>query len=297
MTTSEKVALIGAGLMGRPMAERLLKAGHRLSVYNRTVEKAQPLEALGATVAARAAEAIDAADVVFLMLADHPAICDVLLTPEAAAAISGKTIVQMGTIAPQQSISLERSLAEHGASYLEAPVLGSTPQAAEGKLLVMAGGPQERFERWAGLLSCFGPDPLYIGEVGKAAALKLAMNQLIAGLTATFSLSLAFVEKSGVSRDLFMILLRKSALYAPTFDKKLDRMVDRNFANPHFPAKHLAKDVRLFGAAAESANLDTAGLEGVKRIVERALESGSGEDDYAVIFDVIRKGNQTGSTG
>jgi 3-hydroxyisobutyrate dehydrogenase len=297
MTTSENVAMIGAGLMGRPMAERLLQAGHRLSVYNRTVEKALPLEALGAAVTADAAEAIADADAVVLMLADYPAICDVLLAPAAAAALSGKTVVQMGTIAPEQSMSLERSLVDHGASYLEAPVLGSTPQAAEGKLLVMVGGKPERCERWAGLLSCFGPDPLFVGGVGKAAALKLAMNQLIAGLTATFSLSLAFVEKSGVSRDLFMNLLRKSALYAPTFDKKLDRMVDRRFADPHFPAKHLAKDVRLFRAAADSAHLDTAGLEGVEKIVEKALESGSGEDDYSVIFDVIRKGNSTGSTG
>jgi 3-hydroxyisobutyrate dehydrogenase len=290
MKPKENIALLGTGLMGRPLAETIARAGYRLTVWNRTREKALPLADHGAAVARSPAEAIEAADCILLMLADYPAICDVLLSPEAATALSGRPVLQMGTIAPEQSVFLSRRLADRGAEYLEAPVLGSIPEAASGRLLVMAGATARQFDRWSGLLECFGPEPLLIGEVGKAAALKLAMNQLIAGLTASFSLSLALVQKSGVSTDRFMDILRKSALYAPTFDKKLGKMRKGDFSNPNFPAKHLAKDVRLFIEAARTLGLETAGLEGVRRVVEQALDAGLADDDYSAIYKVISSG-------
>ncbi len=287
MAQKESVALLGTGLMGRPMAERIAKAGYRLTVWNRTRQKAFPLQEFGAAVAHGPEEAVAAADLIVLMLSDYPAICDVLLSPDAAGALSGRTVLQMGTIAPGQSLSLAKRLEEHGADYLEAPVLGSIPEAGAGKLLVMVGGSPQQLERWSGLLQCFGPDPLLIGEVGKAAALKLAMNQLITGLTAAFSLSLALVQKSGVPVDRFMEILRKSALYAPTFDKKLEKMLTGDFSNPNFPAKHLAKDVRLIAETVRAMNLETAGIEGIRRIVEKAVEKGLGEEDYSAIYEVI----------
>jgi 3-hydroxyisobutyrate dehydrogenase len=290
MAPKEKIALLGTGLMGRPMAETIARAGYRLTVWNRTREKALSLTERGAAVARSPAEAIEAADGIVLMLADYPAICDALLSAEAAGALAGRTVLQMGTIAPEQSVFLSRQIEDRGADYLEAPVLGSIPEAAEGRLLVMAGAAPGQFDRWAELLSCLGPDPLLIGDVGKAAALKLAMNQLIAGLTASFSLSLALVQKSGVSTGRFMDILRKSALYAPTFDKKLDKMLAKDFSNPNFPAKHLAKDVRLFVDAARPLGLETAGIEGIRRIVEKAVEKGMGEDDYSAIYKVIYQG-------
>ena len=176
---------------------------------------------------------------------------------------------------------------KHGGDYFEAPVLGSIPEAAEGKLIVMVGASSSQFERWSGLLRCFGPDPLLIGRVGQAAALKLAMNQLIASLTAAFSLSLAFVKCNGVSTDDFMGTLSKSALYASTFDKKLRRMLERDFSHPNFPAKHLAKDIGLFITAAKSLNLETAGLEGTLKIVEKAIFLGQAEEDYSAIHNII----------
>lgn len=113
------------------------------------------------------------------------------------------------------------------------------------------------------------------------------MNQLVAGLMSSFSLSLAFVQSSGLAPDQFMDILRESALYASTFDKKLRRMLERNFSDPHFPTKHLAKDVRLFLETARSLNLETAGLEGVRRIVEKAIRQGHSEEDYSAVYNVV----------
>jgi len=283
-----RIALIGIGLMGRPMAERILKAGHPLIVFNRTREKAVPLKPLGAEIAANAKDAVRSSECIILMLSDARAIRDVLLLPDLKAELSARTVIQMGTISPTQSADLNKEVLESGGKYLEAPVLGSIPEAKAGKLIVMVGALPEQFESWSGLLRCFGPEPLLIGPVGRASALKLAFNQLIASLTAAFSLSFAFVQRSGIQADLFMKILRESALYAPTFDKKLQRMVERDYSNPNFPTRHLAKDIALFLSEARAMNLRSDALQGIRRLVKMTLDEGLGEMDYSALFNTVK---------
>lgn len=285
-----EVAFIGTGLMGRPICERILHAGHNLLVFNRTREKAEPLRSCGAEVAGSPEEAIGSGECVILMVTDAAAIHEVLFQRTTTAALERRTVIQMGTIAPAESKRLGQEVLGRGGDYLEAPVLGSIPEAEKGNLLVMVGGSQEQFERWFALLRCLGPDPVLIGEVGKAAALKLAMNQLIGGLTASFALSLGFVQRQGIDVDLFMKILRQSALYAPTFDKKIDRMLSRDYANPNFPSKHLLKDVDLFSDEARPLGLQLSVTEGVRRLFARTVEQGFAESDYSSIHEVINPG-------
>jgi 3-hydroxyisobutyrate dehydrogenase len=113
------------------------------------------------------------------------------------------------------------------------------------------------------------------------------LNQLIASLTASFSLSLAFVQRKGIKVDLFMKILRESALYAPTFDKKLQRMLERNYSDPNFPTRHLAKDIDLFLREAKALNLQPAALEGVGRLVKMTLDAGLNDMDYSALFNTI----------
>ena len=282
-----KISLLGIGLMGRPMAERILGANHELVLFNRTIEKPQPLKALGARVVSSAKDALRSSECVILMLADAQAIHDVVLSGSTRTELSGRTLIQMGTISPTQSIDISRKVSESGGIYLEAPVLGSIPEAMSGELIVLVGSSPEQFEHWSGLLKCFGTKPLLIGPVGQASALKLALNQLIASLTAAFSLSLGFVQRKGVPVDLFMEILRGSALYAPTFDKKLQRMLERDFSNPNFPTRHLAKDIDLFLSEAKEINLQPAALEGVGSLVKRTLDAGLSDMDYSALFNTI----------
>ena len=282
-----KVALIGTGLMGRPMAERILAAGHELVVYNRSNSKAEPLRSLGSEVANTAAEAVESTECVILMLADAPAIREVLLEKSPKLDLRERTVIQMGTISPAESIDFQRNVLEGGGEYLEAPVLGSIPEASEGKLLVMVGASKSQFDSWSGFLQCFGPEPLLIGKVGKASALKLALNQLIGSLTTGFALSLGFVERQGVEVDLFMKILRRSGLYAPTFDKKLQRMLDRDFTKPNFPSKHLVKDIELFRNEAHSLDLELDILEGISRILDLTVELGFADSDYSALFEAL----------
>ena len=281
------VGFIGTGLMGLPMAERLLAAGFSVIAYNRTQAKLEPLSNTGAMIAQSPVEVLQQADCVLLMLADAAAIQAVLLAPGTQAVLSGRTIIQMGTIAPDESCAIAAAVEAVGGDYLEAPVLGSIPEAQAGKLIVMVGSSPEQFQRWSQLLQQLGPEPLLIGEVGKAAALKLALNQLISSLTTAFALSLGFVMRQGVDVETFMSILRDSALYAPTFDKKLQRMVERNYANPNFPTKHLLKDTNLFLGATQAAGLNVSSLEGVRAILEAAQQMNLAEEDYSALFSAV----------
>ena len=174
-----------------------------------------------------------------------------------------------------------------GVGELEAPVLGSLPEAREGRLIVMVGATPQQFEAHRELLRCFGPNPARLGEVGQAAALKLAFNQLIASLSVGFAYSLALVQGAGVDVECFMELLRGSALYAPTFDKKLSRTLDGDFANPNFPLKHLLKDVSLFRRVAEEAGMDTAMITTVEAACIRAIGQGYGDQDYSALYEAM----------
>ncbi|HEY0510556.1 MAG TPA: NAD(P)-dependent oxidoreductase [Thermoanaerobaculia bacterium] len=282
-----RVAFIGTGLMGYPMAERVLAAGHELTVYNRTQEKAEPLARKGARIAASAHDAIGAGECAVFMVKDGSVVRELLSDEGYIPSLGGRTVIQMSTIAPVESVKLMEDVRGAAGDYLEAPVLGSVPQAEQGSLLVMVGGNPEQLAHWSDLLRCFGPEPRLVGEVGQAAALKLALNQLIGSLSAAFSLSLGMVRRKGIEIELFMDILRKSAFYTPTFDRKLPQMLARDFASPNFPAALLLKDLDLARAEAGSLGLDTTALDGVREIVKKTVEEDRGREDYAALYETI----------
>ncbi len=286
-----QITLIGTGLMGKPMAERLLGSGHDVVVYNRTPEKAKPLEALGATIAPTATHAIQASPLTIFMVTDAAAIRDIVFPPRGKPNLQGRTILQMGTIAPGESVALAQEVRVGIGDYLEAPVLGSIAEVRAGQLIVMVGGSAPQWDRWVDLLKCFGPEPLLVGPVGHAAGLKLALNQLIASHIAAFSLSLSLIQRLGVDVEVFLKVLRPSPLAAPMFEKKLPRLLDRNYAQPNFPTAHLLKDVNLFLHAAEAANLETSALKGIRSLLEKTLEKGLGEMDYSSLFETVNPRN------
>lgn len=282
------IALLGTGLMGRAMVARLLDFNHSLIVYNRTREKATPLQELGAVVANTPEHAVQKAEAVILMLKDASAISQVLFPDEGPdPVLTGKTVIQMGTILPDESIDLQRSVERCGGEYLEAPVLGSMAEVDQGNLSVMVGAREEQFQNWISLLHCFSPEPKYIGAVGQAAALKLALNQLIASQTVAFSYSLGIVLKRGVDLEMFMGILKGSSLFAPQFEKKLPRMLDRDFSNPNFSTKNLFKDVELTLAEGRNLGLETVAFKGVRNLVQKALDQGWTETDYSSLYNAV----------
>lgn len=282
------VAVLGMGLMGRAAAGRLAATGQEVLAWNRSPEALEPLQGIDRlNTTTDLAAAIAPADRVVLWLADGAAIRSVLLDRAIGALLADKTVVQMGTIAPEESRAIGAELTALGCDYYEAPVLGSIPELSAGKLLLMVGATPQQFDRDRAWLQTFGPEPLLVGPVGSAAALKLAMNQLIGSLTTAFAASLALVQREGIAVETFLQILRPSALYAPTFDKKLQRMLDRDFDRPNFPTKHLLKDLDLFSQAAGAQGIETAPVQAVRAVVERAIALGLGNTDYSALFAAI----------
>jgi 3-hydroxyisobutyrate dehydrogenase len=282
------ISLIGTGLMGQALGEHLLAEGHTLTIFNRSPEKVTALQQQGASIASSAQEAVKSSEFCLLMLSDANAINTVLdqIDPDT---FINKMIIQMGTIAPNESRIIAKRITDNNGHYLECPVLGSLPEARTGTLILMAGGSIDDYQTALPLLKIIGKDPQYIGGIGQGSTIKLSMNQLIAGLTSSFALSLALVEKEGIETEQFMKIVRDSALYAPTFDKKLERMLERDFSNPNFPTKHLAKDTRLFLSVAKQLGLETCALEGIDQLLDKTLAQGLDNTDYSALYSGISK--------
>jgi 3-hydroxyisobutyrate dehydrogenase len=284
-----EISLLGTGLLGSAIGERLLNRGHRLMVWNRRPERAGSLVALGAQRAASAAEAVAAAAVVITVLSDGPVTSAVLLE-QADAALAGRLVLQVATIAPAESQALASAVEARGGRFLEVPVLGSRPEALAGTLQLMVGGDAQTLERARPLLAALGGEPFHLGAVGAALHTKLALNQLIASLTHSFSLSLHLVQQAGVEVEAFMAILRNSALHAPTFDKKLARQLADDYANPNFPTAHLQKDLNLFLQAATAQQLNTLGLQGLAELLQGATAAELAELDYSALHRLTGPG-------
>ena len=280
-----KVGLAGTGLKGKPMALKIQKAGFDITVYNRTITKTKELENEGIKVAQTFSELLKNSDVIVVMLSDYSAITNIFFSEKVS--FEGKVIVQMSTISPKESILLQQRVSKLGGNYFEAPVLGSIQQIEEEKLIVLVGGTKHDKDVYSKLFESFSNKIVYIGEVGKASAIKLALNQLIATETAAFAMSLGYLRERNVDVDMFMDILKGSALYAPTFEKKLTNYLSRDFNNPNFPLKHLLKDVKLMVSQFHQEGIDTQTLEGVEAVIKKGLEEKLGEKDYSSLYNII----------
>lgn len=282
-----RIAVIGMGLLGQAVAERLHGQGQAVTIYNRTVAKTEPLRARGLAVALSPADALAASDCALLFLTDAAAIRSVLFASAPPEALRNRTIIQMGTISSEESLALRDAVAEARGDYCEAPVLGSIAEAKAGSLIVMVGGTQDQLVRWNPVFRSLSPAPALIGPVGQAATLKLALNHLIAAELTAFAASLGLVQRSGISVDHFMAILKTSALFAPAFEKKLPRLLARTYDNPNFPTTHLLKDVNLFAEEARRLGLPVTGVDTLRSVLENTIARGLGEADYSALFETM----------
>ena len=280
-----RIALLGTGLLGASIGHRLLEEGHSLKVWNRTPEKCQALLEAGGQAISSLSDGASDCDTVISVLRDGPASAAVL---QQLGELEGSCVMGMGTMAIAESQALEQQIkAQHG-TYLEAPVLGSRPEALKGSLLVMAGGSAELCERQRPILETRSAEPRLMGPVGRGMASKLALNQLIASLTHGFSLALRLVQAQGVGVEEFMEVLRPSAVYAPTYDKKLERMLDQHYDNPNFSTALLRKDLGLFLQASQQAGLDASGLQGILELLQQAQGDAIDGLDYCALHELTQ---------
>jgi len=278
-----RVAFCGLGQMGAPMAARLLDAGHELVVWNRTAERAQSLVDGGARRAETPAEAAASVEVVLTMLATPAAVDEVVFGDGGIVAGmgegSGPTLVEMSTVGPDAVRSLAARLPE-GAQLLDAPVLGSVPQATDGSLKIFVGGPEPLFRRWEPLLGELGT-PVHLGPLGAGAAMKLVANATLGSLVSALAEALALAGALGLPQAAVLDVLAGSPIGA-TVKSKRDNIESGDYP-PNFKLSLAAKDLRLVAGAAARLGLDLPVVEAARRWMEEAEGAGLGPLDYSAV--------------
>ncbi len=274
------IAFCGMGRMGVPMAARLLGAGHQLRAWNRTPGKAGPLVDAGATEASTPAEAAAGADFVVTMLADPAALDAVVI---AADLRPGTTLVEMSTVGPDAVRSLAGRLVV-GVDVLDAPVLGSIPQATEGTLKIFAGGDPAVFERCRPVLEAMGT-PRHLGPLGAGAAMKLVANSTLGALMTGLAEAMALADGLGLDEAAVLDILVESPIGVTAKSKRA--LIERGVYTPNFTLGLAAKDLALVTGAAEAAGVELRIAAAARSWFERAVEHGMGDLDYsAVVADV-----------
>lgn len=280
-----RIAFLGLGQMGSPMAARLLEAGHDVTVWNRTADKAQPLVERGARVADTPAAAATGVEVAITMVTGPGALDQVLFGPHglAAALELGQVLVDMSTVGPDAVRSAARRL-PGGVAMVDAPVRGSVPQATDGTLGILVGATAETLERVRPILELLG-SVQHVGGLGAGAAAKLVVNSALGAVIATFGEALSLGEALGLRRTTLLDVLADSAVGAVAQSKRAN--VESNSYPPRFKLGLALKDLRLATEAGEHAGRDLKVARASRRWFEEAAEAGASDLDYVAVVSTI----------
>ncbi|MCQ2692335.1 NAD(P)-dependent oxidoreductase [Helicobacter pylori] len=283
-----KIGWIGLGAMGTPMAARLHDANLEVSVYNRTESKAAPLKEKGVVVYTNPIDLAAKVDLIFTMLSDKTAI-DAVLAPEFWEQMSEKIVVNMSTIAPLESLSLEKIAQKHQVTYLEAPVSGSVGAAKAGALLILAAGEKEVITQLKPIFAHLGSQTFYLGKVGQGTGAKLSINSLLAQMGVAYSEALLLAKRLGVDAELFLQIIGQSGMNSPLFQAKKGMWLQDSYPAA-FSLKLMLKDIRLANNEAGEA-IKLPFLLQVQELYSQAEKSGLGEMDMAVVYHYLEKGD------
>jgi 3-hydroxyisobutyrate dehydrogenase-like beta-hydroxyacid dehydrogenase len=282
---SMKIAYLGLGIMGRPMAANLVKAGHELTVWNRS-----PKILEGAKTAATPADAASGADVVWICVADTKAVESVLfgehgveksLRPE-------MIVVDSSTIAPSATTEFAARVRAHGAEFVDAPVTGSKIGAETAQLLFIVGGPEKTVAFLAPLFHSLGKKYIRVGETGKGVSAKISMNLMNASIFEGFAEALALSGKLGVDPAILLELIQNSMIRSGVTDYKGSFVLKQDWS-PNFPLRLMLKDIKLMLDAAGKVGVALPALKEIEKVYEKAVAAGHADDDYAATVETVAK--------
>lgn len=324
-----KVGFIGLGIMGKPMASNLLKAGFEVVVYNRTQAKCDELVKLGATAAKTPAEVVGACDTTVCMLADPKACLEVALGENGitSAIEAGKAVVDMSTVDAATSAQIYEAVKAKGGRFLEAPVSGSKKPAEDGALVILGAGDKDVYDESLPLFEVMGKKSVYLGDIGNGAKMKLVVNMMLGCMTTTvsaradeaenrtrdrererertltpttsslsfpksqFSEAIGLAEKSGLNRDEFFDVLGAGALQSPWYTIKGNAVKNELYGEHQvtFPMKHAQKDLRLALELGEQVNQSLTVAHETNELFKEAMAQGLQDCDLIAVHPVISK--------
>jgi 3-hydroxyisobutyrate dehydrogenase-like beta-hydroxyacid dehydrogenase len=279
----ERVAFLGLGIMGAPMARNLAAAGFEVTVWNRTRSKA---DALGLPVAATPQEASAASQATVTMVVDSPQVEEVLFSENGGFEGMGSdhVVVDMSTIAPTAARSIAQRL--EPVPFIDAPVTGSRPKAEDGTLTIMAGGEQEQFDRVRPVLEAMGKLVLRVGPTGHGQMAKLINNTLAAVNAAALAEGLTLAGRYELDTDALLEVVAAGSGASAMQKLKARPMLDRDL-DPLFKLEHMLKDVRHCLAEAKALGVELPLAERAEELYAAAAERGLGERDFAAVIEVL----------
>jgi 3-hydroxyisobutyrate dehydrogenase len=283
MAEGTKVAVLGTGIMGAAMARNLLAGGMEVSAWNRSREKAEPLQEDGAEVADSPADAARGADFLLTMLADTDAVEEAVAGDVLPALAEGGVWLQMSTVGEGGTKRLAETANEHGVDFVDAPVLGTRQPAEQGQLVVLASGPEGTRERSQQVFDAVGSKTVWLGEAGAGSRLKLVVNNWIVGLLGVLAETVAFANSIGVDPSSFLETIEGGPLGLPYARLKGNMMIEEDFPTS-FSARLARKDAGLVLGTAEAHDLEMPIARTVAARFDEAIKAGHGEEDLAAIY-------------
>jgi len=284
----QRIGFIGLGLMGQPMSRRLLDAGHPLTVWSRSADKAKGLLAGGAVWGASPGAVAQASDVVITMVTDSAASEEVICRRDGVleGAHPGLTLIDMSSIAPEVSRSIADRARAKGVPMLDAPVTGAPRVATEGKLGIMVGGPRETFEACRPVFEKLAAKIVYAGGNGMGTTLKL-VNNLILGVAIHVSAeALVLATKAGLDPQSVIEITSVGGARTGAMETRGPRMVTRDFT-PHFSANNMYKDLSTALTLAEKCGVSLPVASAAREILRAAKSQGKGDLDSCVVVTVL----------
>ena len=283
-----QIGWIGLGKMGKPMAANLQEAGHQISVYNRSKDKAASLMQKGAKVHDTTKDLAKNSDTIFSMISDDSTILDIALGQEGVIenAPSNSVFVDMSTISPATSKKVSDYADKKSIKYLRAPVNGSVKQAEEASLVILASGKQDVYQNIYPLFEILGSKLFYVGDGEQARFLKLCINSMVGITSSMMGEALAFGEAGNLDWDTMLDIISSSAIGSPLVNFKKEILKKRDF-KPTFTARQMAKDFDLILDTAKDNNLPMPLTSAVRQQWNGMIGTGRGDLDYFAYLEYL----------
>ena len=290
VTWMTKIGLVGTGMLGEAVGLHLLESGHSLTVYNRTKSKTANLEKNGAIISDTPKHVAESSELVITCVKDSDAVEQVLFGQDGIVAgkHDGLSVADMSTINPSGAIQNSKRLGEEGISSLEIPVMGGPNVAIDGKLVLMASGSKDVFEKHKQVFDTIANKTFFLGKSGSAHSIKIAMNLQISLLALALSEGITLTKKAGFDPEKFLEILNSTYFKTGMSENKAHKMVRDEF-EPTFTLKNLKKDLDIITAAAKDFGAVLPIAERANEIYSDAVEAGFGEIDYTGILAYIKK--------
>ena len=285
-----KIGIVGTGMLGEAVGLHLLDVGYDVTIFNRTKDKTEKLKQKGASIAESPKQVANNSDLVITIVKDADAVNEVIFGNSGV--ISGKhdgmCIADMSTVNPNLTKKISEDVASNGIDYLEIPVMGGPNVAIDGKLVIMASGKKEVFEKFKKVFDSIAEQSFYLGDTGTAHSIKLAMNLQIAMLALSLSEGITLTKKAGFDPEIFLKILNSTYFKTGMSEGKAHKMIKESYS-PTFTLANLKKDLDTINDAANSFDVELPMAKLARKVYADAEDAGFGDIDYTGIIAYIKE--------